>query len=284
MSYKRLLGVHVVLGRESLILPKTAVIPREELEQQLHATPLSGHDICTLLRSEGWNRWELRNAQVAFLPEFGATGDGIQFPGQTLAEVFVLTPSRVRTICAKAKRTQKPPYRPVTLSPHQEKAVCQMIRNGARTGNYVTQREVLNFVEIKFQKTVIYGRLENLLSRGVDEVRRVVVAPQELPRRQVPRSYLDRDLALIKSWIPIVAVELIFNLDETGLSDWEERKAKSVLVPTTVENAALSRRSRNPSSNAPLLPISIRRCLLPVASLFKPRRLVNIPSGDSRRN
>jgi hypothetical protein len=34
-------------------------------------------------------------------------------------------------------------------------------------------------------------------------------------------------------------VELIFNLDETGLSHWEEKKPKQVLIRTTVKNANL---------------------------------------------
>jgi hypothetical protein len=36
---------------------------------------------------------------------------------------------------------------------------------------------------------------------------------------------------LIKNYVPKIPAELIFNIDETGLSDWEERKEKMVLVP-----------------------------------------------------
>jgi hypothetical protein len=67
----------------------------------------------------------------------------------------------------------------------------------------------------------------------------VVGAQQELQRRQIPRSYLDRYLAVINSWVPLVRAELIFNLDETGLSDWEERKPKPALIPTTIKKADL---------------------------------------------
>jgi hypothetical protein len=130
-----------------LIPPKTAAIPQEELEPHLHVATLSGQDIRALLKSEGLNRLEWRNAQVTFLCEFAAPGCGIQLQTPSLAELVGLIPFRVRTICAKAKRTQKPPYRPLTLSPHQEEALFRMIRNGVRIGNYVTQREVLNFVE-----------------------------------------------------------------------------------------------------------------------------------------
>jgi hypothetical protein len=37
---------------------------------------------------------------------------------------------------------------------------------------------------------------------------------------------------LIKNYVPKIPAELIFNTDETGLSDWEERKEKMVLVPS----------------------------------------------------
>jgi hypothetical protein len=46
-------------------------------------------------------------------------------------------------------------------------------------------------------------------------------------------------LALIKKWVPLVPAELIFNIDECGFSNWEERNAKPVLIPCKVKNATL---------------------------------------------
>jgi hypothetical protein len=37
---------------------------------------------------------------------------------------------------------------------------------------------------------------------------------------------------LIKNYVSKIPAELIFNIDETGLSDWEERKEKMVFVPS----------------------------------------------------
>jgi hypothetical protein len=113
--------------------------------------------------------------------------------------MFGLTPLLVRTLWAKGKRTQKPPYRPPALSPRQEEAVCQVIPNGARTGNYATQTWVLNSVETELEKTITYCWLDSFLSRHVDDVLRIVVVPQEAPRRQILQSNLDHILALIKS-------------------------------------------------------------------------------------
>jgi hypothetical protein len=97
-----------------------------------------------------------------------------------VAEIFNLTPSGVRTIRPKAKKTGKVPYRPLKLGEDQEAAVCEMIREAAHTGNYVTQREVLNFAEREFRKTLTYGWIDSFLHRNAGEIRRVALAPQEL--------------------------------------------------------------------------------------------------------
>jgi hypothetical protein len=36
-----------------------------------------------------------------------------------------------------------------------------------------------------------------------------------------------------------VPAELIFDIDECGFNDWEERKAKTVLIPARVRNKSL---------------------------------------------
>jgi hypothetical protein len=107
-----------ILQRVSLMRPKATAIRWEERESHLHATPSLGQDIRASLRSEEWNQLESWNAQVAFLLEFAAPDCGIELPSPTLAEVFDLMLSRVRTICIKTKRTQKlaivrSPFRPI---------------------------------------------------------------------------------------------------------------------------------------------------------------------------
>jgi hypothetical protein len=72
-----------------------------------------------------------------------------------------------------------------------------------------------------------------------DEVSRVTVASQEQLRLEVPRSYLDEYITSLKKIIPIVLSELVFNFDETGLSDWEDRKTKPIFVPAAGEDSTL---------------------------------------------
>jgi hypothetical protein len=58
------------------------------------------------------------------------------------------------------------------------------------------------------------------------------VHPQEQVRLQVPRCWLDSYIQLINTYVPKISAELIFNINETRLSDREERKEKIVLDPS----------------------------------------------------
>jgi hypothetical protein len=66
-----------------------------------------------------------------------------------------------------------------------------------------------------------------------------IVSPQEQTRLQVPRAFLDQSIALIEKWLPPMPAGLIFIIDECGLRDWEERKAKPVRIPSRVRDATV---------------------------------------------
>jgi hypothetical protein len=60
----------------------------------------------------------------------------------------------------------------------------------------------------------------------------MIIASGDLPRWQVPRQYLNQYIELIRNYVSLVPAELIYNLDETSLSDWEDSRPRLVLVPT----------------------------------------------------
>lgn len=211
--------------------PKTAAISNEALRPRLANTPMTAQDIRALMRNEAWNAIDARNSQIVFLISFAESECGISLDNRTLADIFQLTPPRVHQIRCKAALKPKVDHRPLTLTSDQEEAIDLFISGEASRGNFVTQRMVLRFVEENFGKSLTYGWIEGFLSRRTSQIEKMTIAPQELTRMQIPRSYLDRYIALIKTYVPLVPAELIFNMDETGLSDWEERRPKRVLVP-----------------------------------------------------
>jgi hypothetical protein len=51
-------------------------------------------------------------------------------------------------------------------------------------------------------------------------------SPQEAERFEVPHCFLDQTLLCISEFLQSRPVELVFNLDEIEISEWEDRKAK----------------------------------------------------------
>jgi hypothetical protein len=145
----------------------------------------------------------------------------------------------IRPTSEKCVRKPKPPYRSATLNEGQTAAVVDFIENGHRTRNCVTQRDVLGFIETNFQKCLSYRWMASFLKEHAKLVCRSVVRPQENVKLKVPREYLDQYIRLTKEYVPLVLMELLFNTDESGLSDWEECKPKCVLMPTEARETTL---------------------------------------------
>jgi hypothetical protein len=75
-----------------------------------------------VFRNEHWIGLESRNAQIPFLNEFAEADSGIRLGSAELADIFEL-----------------------------------LIKNAPDTGNYETQRPMLNFAGPKFRKTLTHG-------------------------------------------------------------------------------------------------------------------------------
>jgi hypothetical protein len=66
-----------------------------------------------------------------------------------------------------------------------------MIREKAITRNYVTKRELLNYVEENFHASLAHGWICCFLERRADFVKKTIVSPGELLRLHAQRQYLN---------------------------------------------------------------------------------------------
>jgi hypothetical protein len=58
--------------------------------------------------------------------------------------------------------------------------------------------------------------------------------PQAEQRLQVARAFLESILRELNEHVQGCVSELVFNLDEVGISDWEDRKTRKVVGPATM--------------------------------------------------
>jgi hypothetical protein len=56
---------------------------------------------------------------------------------------------------------------------------------------------------------------------------------------EITRHFLDDYLRLIKEYVLLVLSEFIFNIDECGFSDWEERKEMPIIIPAKAQGTTL---------------------------------------------
>jgi hypothetical protein len=81
--------------------------------------------------------------------------------------------------------------------------------------------------------------MASFLKKHTNLICRSVVRPQENVGLEVLHEYLDEHITLIKELVPLVPMELLFDIDETGFSDWANRKPKCVLIPTEARETTL---------------------------------------------
>jgi hypothetical protein len=183
----------------SSVPPKTGPIPREALEPSLYSSGITAQDVPASLRNSEWRALESRNSQAVLLSEFAKTETTSPLTRECVANLFNCRAENIRQIRHRALTKRKQPYRPLTLAPEQEKDVVRFIHERFQSHNSVTQRELLTYVEEKFAKTLRYGWMQRFLDRHKSQIGPTIVQPQEQMRLEVPCSYLDDYLSLIKN-------------------------------------------------------------------------------------
>jgi hypothetical protein len=102
--------------------------------------------------------------------------------------------------------------------------------------------------------------------------------PQEEVRLEVPRVFLDETNRCLRDHVQGMKAELVFNLDEVGISEWEDRKDKKVIVPKTMEGQTIHHRvSRNVKH------ISIITCITAGGESLTPYMVTSQDSERLRR-
>jgi hypothetical protein len=118
-------------------------------------------------------------------------------------------------------------------------AVADFIQAGSASGNYLTYRDVLNFVEREFRSCLTHSWTRSLLGWNEDVVQAKPVFSQEKVWLEVPRQFLEEDTKLIKESVPWVPSEQTVNIDKGGFNDLDEQKDELFIIPAEARVSAL---------------------------------------------
>jgi hypothetical protein len=98
----------------------------------------------------------------------------------------------------KAKTVPAAVPRPLVLDSGEENADIYVIEAGHVNRNFATLRDVLNYVEAEFGKSLRYGGARNILVWHAGHVSWAIGSAQEKHCLEGPRVFLDNYLVFIK--------------------------------------------------------------------------------------
>jgi hypothetical protein len=221
-------------------------IPREEIYEGLSHNSLDPRTARELLRDPDFLRLQYRAHQIFYVLTWARDTKNIPVSIGGLARSFNCSPATIKKALKNGWDDPKPRGRHRAISAEAETDILNWIRKSWEKSSPVTRTDIRHYCEAQFATPVTCGWVDSFISRNATEIIEAQSQPQEEPRLQVPRTFLEETLRAMGDAVHGCPADLVFNLDEVGISEWEDRKVKNVVVPLTVGSQTVHHRvSRN---------------------------------------
>jgi hypothetical protein len=143
--------------------------------------------------------------------------------------------ARERVTQALAHRLEPPENRGrhLAIGPENEQQTLQWTEHNVAKATAVTVRDVHEYLSGRYLFAATRGWVNSFFAPRADRLCKAKSAPQEAQHLEVPRWVLEETARCIAQQVQGRPTELVLNLDEVGISEWEDRqvKKKNVLVP-----------------------------------------------------
>jgi hypothetical protein len=117
------------------------------------------------------------------------------------------------------------------LDGDREEQILDWIQHKAEQGTSVGKTEIKDYRTTQLKIPMTCGWVISFVGHHSGQIFKTKGTPQEQQRLPVPRMFLERTVQDLEEHISGWMAELVFNLDEADISDWEDRKVKTVIVP-----------------------------------------------------
>jgi hypothetical protein len=217
--------------------PTSSLAPALSMEQisgKLRALHVDTHQIRALLHNTEFSSLLYKSHQVCFLHEYFPKTLRSEIDANQLAVVFEMNVRTIRKYLLHGPQDPKAPGRHRALDETLESELTAIILQAFNEGKAMTKRQVLALVRERYSPKLTKGWLHAFVARHLDALQVCRSLPQEDTRLTVPREHLEAHIENMKSIVAGKFAELVFNLDEVGSSDWEDRKPRKVIAPRAV--------------------------------------------------
>jgi hypothetical protein len=137
---------------------------------------------------------------------------------------------------AKLRGRDDPPARGRhrELSVDCEQELVEWLVNKAANHRVVDRTELLHECAERFGKSITRGWVDSYITHRLQELFETKSIPQENPRPEVPRVFLEAAIDGFRDHVHNTCAELMFNLEEIAVSEWEDCSERRVIVPSTM--------------------------------------------------
>ena len=92
------------------------------------------------------------------------------------------------------------------------------------------EKDVLSFIKEKFDRELTSGWFNCFFYKDIDILKKLHSTPQDDKRLSIPRVFLREHLINVHKNVEGRRTELVLNLDEVGVGEWEDSKPFKVIV------------------------------------------------------
>jgi hypothetical protein len=137
-----------------------------------------------------------------------------------------------------------------------------MLRDAFHDDKAMTQKEFLRTVQERHESALTKEWVHALIGRHLNGLQVCWSLPQEDLPMAVPRAYLDERIHFLAIHLTGKVAKLVFNLDEVGSADYEDRKTTKVIAPAAVSRKMCIISHLVATAMRHYLPVSLHRVTL----------------------
>jgi hypothetical protein len=217
----------------SLAIPLDVILP------QIISEGLCEGDACDLALDDNLVKSHFRAHQIFYLQSFARNKFRKELSIKAIARVFEIQLKDVRNALGNGDAIPKRRGEHPALEDDTEKRLLEWTTKNAQNHACVNRTEVLHDCRETLSAAVTEGWVDSFLIRHHTELFETTRRPQENPRLEIPRSCLDTMGECLRQPVQDCCADLVFNLDEVGISEWEDRVARKVIVPVSMSGETI---------------------------------------------
>jgi hypothetical protein len=121
------------------------------------------------------------------------------------------------------------------IDEYSARGILESIQIRAEKCKIITRTDLPHYCGAEYSRSVSRGWVKSFIFRHRDDLTETTDTHHEDPRLKMPSAFGDETICCLREYIQGTKAQLVLNLDEISLSEWENRKDKKVIAPTTMD-------------------------------------------------